>query len=121
MYLKSNDDEKELTQYLSENHLGTKIIFTLYKTQNTTEYPYNKLRNLSIKKVKTSHYWVMDMDIWPATNLYHTLLNLDNRYLNDEYLAIIIPAFEFKKDMNNCNDFENCVKQLISYINGINE
>ena len=109
--MKSDDDEKELMQYLGENRLGNKIIFTLYKTQNITEYPYNKLRNLSIKKVKTSHYWVMDMDIWPATNLYNTLLNLDRRYLNDNYLAVIIPAFEYQKGMNNCDDFQKCVKQ----------
>ena len=52
----------------------------------------------------------MDMDIWPAINLYQTLINLDKRFLDDGYLAVIIPAFEFKKDMSNCNDFERCVK-----------
>ena len=111
MYILSDDDEKQLNTLFNAIDFGNRVFFTLFRAQNTTEYPYNKLRNLSIKKVKTSHYWVMDMDIWPATNLYHTLLNLDNRYLNDEYLAIIIPAFEYQKDMNNCDDFEKCVKR----------
>lgn len=50
-----------------------------------------------------------DMDMWPSTNLYSTLLSLDTRFLKDEYLAVIVPAFEYKQDMNNCTDFEKCV------------
>lgn len=30
------------------------------------EYPYNTLRNIAIDHVNTTHYFVCDMDLWPA-------------------------------------------------------
>lgn len=32
-------------------------------------YPINKLRNIAIRYVTTSHFWVADMDMWPASEL----------------------------------------------------
>ena len=79
-----------------------------------SEYPINKLRNLAMKQITTSHLWVMDMDMWPSTNLYSTLLSLDSRFLKDDYLAVIVPVFEYKKNMKNCTDFEGCIKEYVS-------
>lgn len=31
-------------------------------------YPVNKLRNIAIVNVVTTHFLVMDMDMWPARN-----------------------------------------------------
>ena len=34
---------------------------------NTAEpYPINKLRNIALDHVQTSHFWLADMDMWPA-------------------------------------------------------
>lgn len=30
-------------------------------------YPINRLRNIAITNVKTSHFIVLDMDMWPAS------------------------------------------------------
>ena len=72
-------------------------------------YPYNALRNIAIQRVATSHFWVMDMDMWPSSNLYRTLLSLDVRHLKDDYLAVIVPAFEYKRTTKG-GSFEQCVK-----------
>ena len=29
-------------------------------------YPINMLRNIALDHVKTSHFWLADMDMWPA-------------------------------------------------------
>lgn len=36
------------------------------KQTSATGFPINKLRNLGILLVETSHYLVTDMDMWPA-------------------------------------------------------
>ena len=73
------------------------------------DYPTNALRNIAIQRVATSHFWVMDMDMWPSSNLYRTLLSLDVRHLKDDYLAVIAPAFEYKRIWKG-GSFEQCVK-----------
>ena len=51
----------------------------------------------------------MDMDMWPSDNAYKALISLDARYLNDDYLAVIVPSFQYMKNMRDCKGFEKCV------------
>ena len=55
-----------------------------YISQQETPYPINKLRNIAISFVHTSHFWVADMDMWPSSThsfsrltYSGTLLDLD--------------------------------------------
>ena len=34
-----------------------------------TVYPLNRLRNIAIDNTRTSHFILLDMDMWPASNL----------------------------------------------------
>ncbi|CAN0385190.1 unnamed protein product, partial [Ectocarpus sp. 13 AM-2016] len=36
-------------------------------------YPVNRLRNVAVKAVKTSHFLMTDIDIWPDINAYSAL------------------------------------------------
>lgn len=36
-------------------------------------YPVNRLRNVAVKAVKTSHFLMTDIDIWPDVNAYQAL------------------------------------------------
>lgn len=111
VFIKSREDEQALDAVISKDLFPKTIIISKYYSQNPTEYPYNKLRNIAMEKITTSHVWVMDMDMWPSDNVYSTILSLDSRYLRDDYLAVIVPSFELKSDMSKCNDFEQCVNE----------
>ena len=114
IYMKSSEDEKLIDQYMQNSFFPQSIQIIPYFSKIPTEYPYNKLRNLALKEVTTSHFWVMDMDMWPSSNLYTTLLNLKSRFLSDDKLAIIVPSFEYKENMSDCTDLEECVKRYFS-------
>lgn len=43
-----------------------------YKRESSKVYPINVLRNLAIRGVKTSHFWLTDMDMWP-TRIFRSL------------------------------------------------
>ena len=34
-------------------------------------YPINKLRNIALDHVQTSHFWLADMDMWPGRINFH--------------------------------------------------
>ena len=93
--------------------LEDRVSIVLKVKSNGAPYPINELRNMAIQHAKTSHFFMSDMDMWPSRNAYETLLSLDAHYLQDEYLAVIIPAFEYKKDMTECNSFEKCVREFV--------
>ena len=112
IYMKSYEEQELVEQYKRNSFFPKSTHIIPYLSKVPTEYPYNKLRNLALKEVTTSHFWVMDMDMWPSSNLYTTLLSLDSRFLNDDKLAVIVPSFEYKENMNQCTDFEECVKKF---------
>ena len=57
-------------------------------------YPVNKLRNVAIQAVTTTHFLVTDVDLWPSRTLYNAFLSLPAAYLARERVATVVPAFE---------------------------
>ena len=37
-----------------------------YFSDTAEPYPINKLRNIALRNVHTTHLWLADMDMWPA-------------------------------------------------------
>jgi glycosyltransferase-like protein LARGE len=60
-----------------------------------SEYPINMLRNTAIKRVSTSHFFMTDIDLWPTTSSYKTVLSQGKALLGNPYAALVIPAFEY--------------------------
>lgn len=115
VYLKSIQDEDVLNQYVHNRFFPKSVHVIQYFSSTPLEYPYNKLRNMSLRDIYTSHFWVMDMDMWPSDNLHLSLMSLDSRYLKDDYLAVIVPSFEYKKGMTSCKDFQTCVEAFVCF------
>ena len=69
------------------------------------DYPVNELRNLALKGVKTTHVTYIDVDFWPGWGLYETLMypSIKKKLFDDPKLALVIPAFQLKRD-SNCTD-----------------
>lgn len=91
--------------------LEERVSIVLYLQKNASIYPINALRNLAIRNVKTTHFFMSDMDMWPSPNLHDVLQTLPSYILSDDMFAGIIPAFEVKKP--DCVSLEDCVSKTI--------
>lgn len=59
-------------------------------------YPVNKLRNLAISRVRTSHFLLCDIDLWPDASLLLRLTRFaaaQPDLFRDPKLALVVPAF----------------------------
>lgn len=91
-----------------------------YFSDSAEPYPINKLRNIALDHVQTTHFWLADMDMWPAriiqfillnvVDLYKTLVSLPRSFLARDDTVTIVPAFEYPlpKD-TECNSFTSCI------------
>jgi hypothetical protein len=61
------------------------------------KYPVNRLRNLALSKVTTSHTITMDADFLVSPGLYETLRLHRNVLVIDHKLALVIPALEIPR------------------------
>lgn len=72
-----------------------------YNTENLA-YPNNRLRNLALSTVTTSHVLVTDIDIIPSVSLdqqFMQFLHLSGRVLKDP--VFVVPVFESKNSRIN--------------------
>ncbi|KAK8806284.1 hypothetical protein WA171_007368 [Blastocystis sp. BT1] len=125
-------EEPDIVRSLVENQYPSRLRITLYihnsdstkdcvyqrKKKSTLScvttniYPINRLRNIAISNIQTTHFIVFDMDMWPAPNLYQELSSLPSSYLDNDYFVTIIPAFSFTSTYLKqfpCNGFQECV------------
>lgn len=94
-------------------------------SESAEPYPINMLRNIAIDGVQTSHFWLADMDMWPAgfvfrcfsrvVDLYETLISLPREFLQRDDTATIVPSFEYvlPKDVE-CTTFTGCINKYAS-------
>ena len=78
-------------------------IATKEESTVTKSYPVNKLRNIGLDAVTTSHILVADVDFVPSQDLHSTIANaLQKQHLmsptkeEENHQALIVPAFERK-------------------------
>ena len=91
-------------------------------------YPINRLRNLAIQNILTTHFLVLDMDMWPVgtpyspflivlETTYQDIVTLPAPILRNEHLAMILPAFSLKSSViEDCSSFQDCVEKAISVL-----
>ena len=46
-------------------------------------------------------------------NLYDSFMNLPNHFLSDDWLAIIVPGFEYKHSISHCKDYQSCIESYL--------
>lgn len=67
MYCKENEVQSTIKEYLRFNDTDRlTILFYGYRPNNkyANDFPVNLLRNVGIRQIKTSHFLMLDMDMW---------------------------------------------------------
>ena len=109
-------EEKSLIHYIRRKKYPTRLHIILYVVENTewnaAIYPMNILRNEAIKRVKTTHYLMLDMDEWIIDSLESEIASIPSSIMNQDNAAIVIPlimlnTFLIKK---YCCSFQECVR-----------
>ena len=63
-------DEPKIIDYLNKRSYDRRLSLIVYLVKNGTKeseiFPINALRNLAIKNSVTTHYMVIDFDVWPT-------------------------------------------------------
>eukprot|EP00957_Ditylum_brightwellii_P192205 14630903-Ditylum_brightwellii.AAC.2 len=92
------------------NHTTVQTLST--QNYDKGEYPVNKLRNMALSAVQTSHVMYIDIDFWESFNLFSTLSSPSVTYelANDAQLAIVVPAFQL---MRQCREYRECPEKNI--------
>eukprot|EP00903_Cladosiphon_okamuranus_P017001 g15670.t1 len=83
-----------------------------------TWYPVNRLRNVAVRAVKTSHFLMTDIDIWPDANAYqalHMRYRLETEKMEDARNAIVFSAFSRRRfcEEEDCLQYANDVPETI--------
>ena len=115
---------RSLQNRIEVHQFDSRLVISIHSFPEDV-YPYNYLRNEAIKRTSTSPNYVSDMDMIPAGiffffvpfiqlgNLYETLFTFPPSILADEWLAVIIPAYEYRNRIRHCNTFKGCVSLYI--------
>ena len=112
---------KNTVKYVLELNLPDRVSIVIMPLQASQHKFYvNKLRNLAIKAIRTTHFIPLDMDLWPMgsnlpltsflENLHSELLSLPSEILSSNETAVIIPAMFLKPELilPNCSSIMDC-------------
>lgn len=69
-----SDAYKQLIRTFITTHTFPSRLHIQYVTDNSGHYPINRLRNVAINATTTSHFFMTDIDIWPAGTIMDHLL-----------------------------------------------
>ena len=74
-------------------------------------YPYNVLRNIGIESISTTHYLLVDIDVFPSTNLYDSFMRQAD-LLSDPSNVVLFQLFQYTNaPANQCKTYK-CNYQL---------
>jgi hypothetical protein len=89
---------KVITKALELLGCNTKYIkvTTVGDIESEEDYPVNRLRNVALAGVQTSHAVLMDADFVLSANAYDHLMNQKETLAADYKTALVIPVFELR-------------------------
>lgn len=105
----------QLIQWIKSNDIPTRIEFVIFVVEsnewNHITYPMNYLRNIAIKRTRTTHYIILDMDEWITNSLEKEILKIPRSILDNPFNVIIIPLVILNdiKITKRCCTYEDCL------------
>ena len=61
-------------------------------------YPLNVLRDIGIDSIETSHYLLLDIDVFPSSDLYMSIL-MNSHLLSGYKSALVFQLFHFNRNL----------------------
>lgn len=105
--------EDAFLKFIASHYLPLRVTLLLYligpNSPEKGQFPVNKLRNLGIRNIVTTHFQILDMDLWPTYNTYQTMMKLPEP-LRTGRNAVIFPVFFFDRNsvLTRCDSLEKC-------------
>lgn len=89
------------------------VIFYSYSPTNllAKDFPMNLLRNIGIYAVRTSHFLMLDMDIWVSRDFHQEIQRIPPALLHDPMNLFILPIIFLDKKtvLPQCQSLASCV------------
>jgi hypothetical protein len=108
----TNQTMTQVTSTLTDLGCSSDFVQVQVLLDSLEDYPVNRLRNMALRNVQTSHVVYVDIDFWPSTNVY-TVLDSDlvRQALSDDYqTALVLPAFQLQRQ---CKEWRECPEHNI--------
>ena len=105
--------EEAFVSFIASHYLPPRLTLLLYligpNSSEKGQFPVNKLRNLGIRNIATTHFQILDMDLWPTANTYQTMMKLPEPLRSGRH-AVIFPVFFFDRNsvLTRCDSLEKC-------------
>lgn len=64
------EEVDDINKQLRADNFDSRLSIVQYVATNPNIYPINKLRNLAIQNVRTDHFWLTDLDMWPSRSCW---------------------------------------------------
>ena len=107
---------------IKELRLPSRVMIIIMPVKDSSSSFYiNLLRNIAILTIRTSHFLVLDMDMWPSctvirdrhnpVNSYQEFASLPPFILNSDKAAVILPCVfiqKFNSILSNCTSLLDC-------------
>lgn len=107
VYYFPKENESSFLKLKAESNLRPNIIVDYVVQTDPFYFPINTLRNRAIDNVKTTHFWLTDMDVWPSFGSYDAIMNLPREFFADPKNAGIVPVFQMRR--RRCRTFQECI------------
>jgi len=121
VYIGTDNSIKTIVDHIDglSSNLGTyqyacATLHLVPSVSNDEQYPINKLRNIGINNVQTSHFLMIDIDFWPDKGLHKLLTTSDEVvwHLKSNPLgAFVVPAFQKNQLYPMCRTIRECRKK----------
>lgn len=113
-YCTQKEVQSVISTYLQMNLPSRfSVIFYSYSKSNplAKDFPMNLLRNIGIYAVQTSHFLMLDMDIWVNHDFYQELHRVPPSLLFDPMNLFIVPIIFINKKLilPQCQSLPSCV------------
>ena len=117
VYYFPKENESYFLSLKAESNLRPNIIVDYVIQTDPFYFPINTLRNRAIDNVKTTHFWLTDMDVWPScafrgdslslVGSYDAIMHLPLEFFQDPKNAGIVPVFQMRR--HRCRTFQECI------------
>lgn len=117
VYYFPKENESSFLKLKAESNLRPNIIVDYVIQTDPFYFPINTLRNRAIDNVKTTHFWLTDMDVWPScasrggfsplVGSYDAIMHLPREFFADPKNAGIVPVFQMRR--RRCRTFQECI------------